>query len=81
MLADAELEDILQIQNDETDAEISIGTEIPDHEPIDDIPPQEDLSEYSALQESPSTSSSQLPEQDDDSKLSSNFSLFRYISF
>lgn len=66
-LQDAELEDILQIQNDETDAEISIGTEIPDHEPIDDIPPQEDLSEYSALQESPSTSSSQLPEQDDDS--------------
>lgn len=34
-------DDVLQLQSDEADAEISIGTEIPDHEPIDDIQPQQ----------------------------------------
>ncbi|KAK8627664.1 hypothetical protein V6N13_135269 [Hibiscus sabdariffa] len=44
-------------QNDEIEAEISIGTDIPDHEPIEDIQMQL-LFEFT--QEDPSTSSSQL---------------------
>ncbi|XWS69357.1 hypothetical protein CRYUN_Cryun04dG0172400 [Craigia yunnanensis] len=44
-------------QNDEIEAEISIGTDIPDHEPIEDIQMQH---LYECTQEDPSTSSTQL---------------------
>ncbi|KAL5760977.1 hypothetical protein ACOSP7_019480 [Xanthoceras sorbifolium] len=41
---------LFQLLSDEVDAEISIGTEIPDHEPIDDIHSQEILPSSSELQ-------------------------------
>ncbi|XVF02871.1 hypothetical protein REPUB_Repub04eG0212100 [Reevesia pubescens] len=44
-------------QNDEIEAEISIGTDIPDHEPIEDMQIQH---LYECTQEDPSTSSAQL---------------------
>ncbi|KAK8529215.1 hypothetical protein V6N12_060002 [Hibiscus sabdariffa] len=53
-------EDVNQVcdeQNDEVEAEVSIGTDIPDHEPIEDIQMQL-LFEFT--QEDPSASSSQL---------------------
>lgn len=43
LLIYAVCDDVHQMQSDETDAEISIGTEIPDHEPIDDLQTQDDL--------------------------------------
>ncbi|GLT47478.1 hypothetical protein SLA2020_211730 [Shorea laevis] len=46
-------------QNDEIEAEISIGTDIPDHEPIDDVPIEEVLSSQS-IEEDPSTGSAQF---------------------
>ncbi|XWS22854.1 hypothetical protein CRYUN_Cryun29cG0071800 [Craigia yunnanensis] len=49
-------------QNDEIEAEISIGTDIPDHEPIEDIQMQ---NLYECTQEDPSTSSAQLHAQAD----------------
>lgn len=49
------------MQNDETDAEVSIGTEIPDHEPIDEIQTEESQpSSYPCVQEDPSSSSVKL---------------------
>lgn len=51
-------EDGIHMQNDETDAEVSIGTEIPDHEPIDEIQTEESQpSSYPCVQEDPSSSS------------------------
>ena len=44
-------------QNDEIEAEISIGTDIPDNEPIEDIQMQH---LYECTQEDTSTSSAQL---------------------
>lgn len=44
--------------NDEPEVEISIGTEIPDHEPIDEIQTQNDLPSLPHVQEEPSPSSS-----------------------
>ena len=42
---------LVQLESDEVDAEISIGTDIPDHdEPIDDIHTQEILPSSSELQ-------------------------------
>ncbi|EOY01041.1 hypothetical protein QUC31_013984 [Theobroma cacao] len=49
-------------QNDEIEAEISIGTDIPDHEPIEDIQMQH---LYECTQEDPSSSSAQLHADDD----------------
>ncbi|KAE8688195.1 putative clathrin assembly protein [Hibiscus syriacus] len=49
------------VQNDEIEAEVSIGTDIPDHEPIEDIQMQL-LFEFT---EDPSSSSSQLHVDDD----------------
>lgn len=42
-------------QNDETDAEISIGTEIPDQETVDEIHTQESFSSFQCTQEDSST--------------------------
>lgn len=44
--------------NDELEVEISIGTDIPDHEPIDEIQTQNDLPSQPDVQEDPSPSSS-----------------------
>ena len=44
--------------SDELEVEISIGTDIPDHEPIDEIQTQIDLPPHPDLQEDPSPSSS-----------------------
>ncbi|OMO60657.1 hypothetical protein CCACVL1_23977 [Corchorus capsularis] len=49
-------------QNDESEAEVSIGTDIPDHEPIEDLHLQ-NLYEYT--QEEPSTSFAHLHADDD----------------
>lgn len=54
-------------QNDEIEAEISIGTDIPDHEPIDDVPIEEVLSSQS-IEEDPSTSSAQFHVDDNHGK-------------
>ncbi|KAI6677163.1 hypothetical protein NL676_037959 [Syzygium grande] len=42
-------------QNDETDAEISIGTEIPDQETVDEIHTEESFHSFQCTQEDPST--------------------------
>lgn len=42
------------------DAEVSIGTDIPDHEPIDDIQIQEDLPSYPLTEEGVFASSSEF---------------------
>ncbi|GMI75203.1 myosin binding protein 2 [Hibiscus trionum] len=55
--ATGDVNQVCDEQNDEIEAEISIGTDIPDHEPIEDIQMQL-LFEFT--QEDPSTSSSQL---------------------
>ncbi|KAJ6351039.1 hypothetical protein OIU78_007046 [Salix suchowensis] len=50
-------EEVLQTQSDEIEADVSIGTEIPDQEQIDDIYYGEEISpSYSSKQEDPSTS-------------------------
>ncbi|KAJ4710020.1 Myosin-binding protein [Melia azedarach] len=46
--------------SDEMDAEVSIGTDIPDHEPIDDIQIQEDLPSYPLTEEGVFASSSEF---------------------
>lgn len=48
------------MRSDEIDAEISIGTDIPDQEPIDEIQAHELELSYSCEQEDPSTSSVNL---------------------
>ncbi|KAL5538168.1 hypothetical protein UlMin_042790 [Ulmus minor] len=53
-------EDDIHMQSDEFDAEVSIGTEIPDHEPIDEIQSQGIQPSYPCEQECPSTSSADL---------------------
>lgn len=60
-LADSSTDDIQQTQNDEdeeTDAEVSIGTEIPDHEQIGDVLshqhiPQDDDNDHGNLLQPP----------------------------
>lgn len=42
-------------QNDETDAEISIGTEIPDQETVDEIHTEQSFHSFQNTQEDPST--------------------------
>ncbi|XP_022776436.1 myosin-binding protein 2 [Durio zibethinus] len=54
---DLDVNQVSDEQNDEIEAEISIGTDIPDHEPIEDIQMQH---LYECTQEDPSISSSQL---------------------
>ncbi|CAK7326772.1 unnamed protein product [Dovyalis caffra] len=50
-------EEVLQMRSDEIEADVSIGTEIPDQEQIDDIHYAEEVSpSYSCIQEDPSTS-------------------------
>ncbi|XP_015895442.3 probable myosin-binding protein 4 [Ziziphus jujuba] len=62
-------EDDSNVRNDETDAEISIGTEIPDQEPIDEIQTREHEPSYSCGQDEPATSSINLHVDDNlDSK-------------
>jgi hypothetical protein len=56
------------MQGNELDAEISIGTEIPDQEPLDEAQTQEFLPSYEHRQEDPSTSSVILHVDDDNGK-------------
>lgn len=58
-------EEAIQMQGNELDAEISIGTEIPDQEPLDEAQTQEFLPSYEHRQEDPSTSSVILHVDDD----------------
>ncbi|TYK30495.1 myosin-binding protein 2 isoform X2 [Cucumis melo var. makuwa] len=55
---DSDLHEDFHMWNDELEVEISIGTDIPDHEPIDEIQTQIDLPPHPDLQEEPSPSSS-----------------------
>lgn len=59
-------DDVLQMQSDEMDAEISIGTEIPDHEPIDDLETQEDLPSSPCKEECVFASSSEFQADNSD---------------
>ena len=62
-------EDESHMQSSEIDAEVSIGTEIPDHEPIDEIQAEESQpSSYSCVQEDPSLSSVNLHTDDNHGK-------------
>ncbi|GLT97927.1 hypothetical protein SLE2022_154690 [Rubroshorea leprosula] len=56
---DSDVKHVSDEQTDEIEAEISIGTDIPDHEPIDDVPIEEVLSSQS-IEEDPSTSYAQF---------------------
>ncbi|OMO99754.1 hypothetical protein COLO4_13096 [Corchorus olitorius] len=59
---DIDVNQVSDEQNDESEAEVSIGTDIPDHEPIEDLQLQ-NLYEYT--QEEPSTSFAHLHADDD----------------
>ncbi|XP_022146391.1 myosin-binding protein 2 isoform X2 [Momordica charantia] len=67
---DSDLHQDLHMWNDEpeVEVEISIGTEIPDHEPIDEIQTQNDLPSLPHVQEEPSPSSSLEVDSVQDSK-------------
>ncbi|KAI4357609.1 hypothetical protein L6164_001547 [Bauhinia variegata] len=59
-------DEAMQMQNDEFDADVSIGTEIPDHEPVDEYQSQDILSDSNQrMQEEPSTSSVNFHIQND----------------
>ncbi|KAF9674013.1 hypothetical protein SADUNF_Sadunf10G0083600 [Salix dunnii] len=59
-------EEALRMQSDEIEADVSIGTEIPDQEQIDDIHYVEEVSpSYSRMQEDPSTSNADYPACED----------------
>ncbi|XP_050233641.1 myosin-binding protein 2-like [Mercurialis annua] len=55
---DSVSEEALEMQIDETEADISIGTEIPDHESVDDIQAGEVPSSHLCIEEDPSSSTS-----------------------
>ena len=61
-------DDDIHMQSDEIDGEISIGTEIPDHEPIDELENEEAETSYPCVQEDPSTSSINLHIDDNHGK-------------
>lgn len=61
-------DDDAHMRSDEIDGEISIGTEIPDQEPIDEIQNHEFGPSYSREQEDPSTSSVNLHVDDSHGK-------------
>lgn len=67
MYAETTEEDDIHMRNDEIDAEVSIGTDIPDHEIFNDEihSAHELLHSYPSVQEDPSTSS---PNADIDDK-------------
>lgn len=62
-------EEGLQVQSSEFDAEISIGTEIPDQEPLDEALPQEVLPSYEPGHAADLSASSVIYHGDDDGKL------------
>ncbi|GKU98004.1 hypothetical protein SLEP1_g11062 [Rubroshorea leprosula] len=63
---DSDVRQVSDEQNDEIEAEVSIGTEIPDHEPIDDIQPQEVLPSSQSIQEYPANDSARFHVDDND---------------
>ncbi|KAL2545950.1 myosin-binding protein 2-like [Forsythia ovata] len=58
-------EEVAQIPINETESEVSIGTEIPDLDIIDEIQNQETIPSYECMHEDPSISSAYFPEADD----------------
>ncbi|XP_034911189.1 myosin-binding protein 2 isoform X2 [Populus alba] len=63
-------EEVLQMQSDEIEADVSIGTEIPDQEQIDDVHYVEKVSpSYSCMQEDPSTSNADYHAYEDHAEL------------
>ncbi|PNT15863.1 hypothetical protein POPTR_010G109900v4 [Populus trichocarpa] len=63
-------EEVLQMQSDEIEADVSIGTEIPDQEQIDDVHYVEEVSpSYSCMQEDPSTSDADYHAYEDHDEL------------
>jgi hypothetical protein len=71
-------EEVLQMQSDEIEADVSIGTEIPDQEQIDDVHYVEEVSpSYSCMQEDPSTSDADYHAYEDHGKLTSLYYHFR----
>lgn len=62
-------EEAIQMRGDEFKVEISIGTEIPDQEPLDEAQTQEFLPSYEHRQEDPSTSAVLQQVDDDNGKL------------
>ncbi|KAJ6718912.1 MYOSIN-BINDING PROTEIN 2 [Salix purpurea] len=63
-------EEALRMQSDEIEADVSIGTGIPDQEQIDDIHCVEEVSpSYSRMQEDPSTSNADYPACEDHAEL------------
>ncbi|KAJ6312700.1 hypothetical protein OIU77_014260 [Salix suchowensis] len=76
-------EEALRMQSDEIEADVSIGTGIPDQEQIDDIHCVEEISpSYSRMQEDPSTSNADYPAcEDHGSKLAEEDAIeFRAIT-
>ena len=62
-------EEETQTQNDESEAEVSIGTEIPDHEPMDEYQSPDMLLDLNqTMEEEPSTSLIRFHVQDDSGK-------------
>ena len=62
-------EEETQMQNDESEAEVSIGTEIPDHEPMDEYQSPDMLLDLNqTMEEEPSTSLIRFHVQDDSGK-------------
>jgi hypothetical protein len=62
-------EEAIQMQGNEFEVEISVGTEIPDRETLDEAQTQEFLPSYEHRQEDPSTSAVILHVDDDGGKL------------
>ncbi|KAA8529032.1 hypothetical protein F0562_033480 [Nyssa sinensis] len=58
-------EEVSQVPINETDAEVSIGTEIPDLDASDELQTQEIPPSYQCIHEDPSTSSANLHTDDD----------------
>ncbi|XP_057992235.1 myosin-binding protein 2 isoform X2 [Hevea brasiliensis] len=58
-------EEVLQMQIDEIEADISVGTEIPDHEPIEDFQSEEVPASCLSITEDPSTGNANYHAYDD----------------
>lgn len=69
-------EEASQMHINETEADVSIGTEIPDLDLAVEIQAQESLSSYSCTHEDPSTSSASLWRDDDHGKLHILYSMY-----
>lgn len=62
-------EEVSQVQANETDAEVSIGTEIPDLDATDDVQLQDTISSYECTHKDPSSSLAIMHVNSDHGKL------------